>query len=307
MLPKRIKEEYDQARAKARGAALERRAAAFAAVPELARLEEERLSLAFGMGPGLRRAPDKEAFRAECFAKRRALLEMQQRLLADNGLPADYLEPRYACARCGDTGVLEDGSLCPCARLKMADAVFASSGLQKNARFELFDETLYRDEEQRRRSVKAKTLCEAYASALAVNGAPGLLLMGETGLGKTFLMDCIGRRAIEHGVAAKKYTAYNMVNAVLRAVREREQSPDFTQSELLLVDDLGAEPMIPGITIETLFSAVNERQAAGKATVIATNLGRAALLEQYGERIFSRLFAQRSFSVIELKGRDLRV
>lgn len=307
MLPKGIKQEYELARARALAAAQERKQAAFAAMPELARLERERMELAFSMGPGLRAAADKEMFRKECLLRREELLVQQGRMLADHGLPPDYLEPRFACLRCRDTGVCADGTLCPCARLKMADAAYASSGLQKNARFELFDESLYREEEQKRRSLKAKALCEAYAADLMVNGAPGLLLMGETGLGKTYLMDCIGRRAIENGRSVKKYTAYHMVNAVLRAVREREEGPDFTEPELLLLDDLGAEPMIPGITIESLFSAVNERQAAGKATVLATNLGRANLMEQYGERIFSRLFAQRSFNVIELKGRDLRI
>lgn len=39
-----------------------------------------------------------------------------------------------------------------------------------------------------------------------------------------------------------------------------------------MIDDLGTEPMVPGITIETLFALINERQFSGKATVIATNL-----------------------------------
>ena len=55
-----------------------------------------------------------------------------------------------------------------------------------------------------------------------------------------------------------------------------------------------------------LFSAINERQNAGKATAVATNLGKAQLLDDYGERLFSRMTSPRLFSVIELKGKSLR-
>ena len=74
-----------------------------------------------------------------------------------------------------------------------------------------------------------------------------------------------------------------------------------------MLDDLGTEPMIPGVTIETLFAAINERQFSGKATVIATNLTKNELFTQYGERIFSRLFASREYAAITLRGKDLRM
>ena len=96
---------------------------------------------------------------------------------------------------------------------------------------------------------------------------------------------------------------------MLRGMREREgglSAAGLATPELLLIDDLGTEPFIPNVTYEVLFSAVNERQNAGKATVIATNLGKAQLLEDYGERLFSRITSPRLFSVIELKGKSLR-
>jgi DNA replication protein DnaC len=171
----------------------------------------------------------------------------------------------------------------------------------------LFSTSIYKNAEQKRRSLKAKELCELFAGELALNGLPGLVIMGETGVGKTFLLDCIGRRALERGRSVQKYTAYNIVDMMLRAIRERTAAEDLTAPELLLIDDLGTEPMVPSITFEALFAAVNERGNAGRATVVATNLDRAAILESYGERIFSRLFSQRGYSVIELRGNDLRI
>ena len=218
-----------------------------------------------------------------------------------------FLEIAYECPRCADTGSLPDGTLCPCAREKLLARRYASSGLAEDARFELFSTTIYKNVEQRRRSLRAKELCELYAGELALNGAPGLILMGETGVGKTYLLDCIGRRALERGHRVQKYTAYNIIDMMLRAVRERSAAADLLAPELLLIDDLGTEPMIPSITFEALFAAINERGNAGRATAIATNLDRAGILDGYGERIFSRLFSQRGYSVIELKGSDLRV
>jgi len=199
--------------------------------------------------------------------------------------------------------------MCACLRKRLLREEYASSGFAPEACFERFDADIYPDEAQRRRSLRAKEICEAYAQALCFNGAKGLLLMGDVGLGKTFLLDCIGQRALAQGYSVQKYTAYNLLDRMLRGMREREgglSAAGLATPELLLIDDLGTEPFIPNVTYEVLFSAVNERQNAGKATVIATNLGKAQLLEDYGERLFSRITSPRLFSVIELKGKSLR-
>ena len=41
---------------------------------------------------------------------------------------------------------------------------------------------------------------------------------------------------------------------------------------LLLIDDLGTEPLMENITVTQLFNLLNERQNRGKHTVISTNL-----------------------------------
>lgn len=307
MLLKELTSYYSVARARALSAYEAKRRETYAAIPRLAEIERERQEEAFNLAIGLRSAEDKAAYRQSVNGTLERLARERARLLADNGLSPDYLEIQYECARCQDTGCLPDGTLCPCARERMLALKYASSGLAKDARFELFSTSIYKNAEQKRRSLKAKELCELYAGELALNGLPGLVIMGETGVGKTFLLDCIGRRALERGRSVQKYTAYNIVDMMLRAIRERTAAEDLTAPELLLIDDLGTEPMIPSITFEALFAAVNERGNAGRATVVATNLDRAAILESYGERIFSRLFSQRGYSVIELRGNDLRI
>ena len=74
---------------------------------------------------------------------------------------------------------------------------------------------------------------------------------------------------------------------------------------LLLIDDLGTEPVLRNITVEYLFLLLNERE--GMATVTATNLTPAQLMNRYGERVCSRLLDKRQSEVILLKGQDLRL
>ena len=90
------------------------------------------------------------------------------------------------------------------------------------------------------------------------------------------------------------------------AIKERTAPPDFMAPDLLIIDDLGTEPMIPNITRETLFSVINERQSADRATLWATNLGLDFIQDSYGDRFFSRLIAPRSTGILAMSGEDLR-
>ena len=125
-------------------------------------------------------------------------------------------------------------------------------------------------------------------------------------MGKTFFLDCIAKRITERGYTALKLTSYALINEVMKGISKRDV-PSFDEPDLLLIDDLGSEPDIPNITVEHIFSVLNERAELGKSTIVATNLDKNRLFTTYGERIASRLFAERSTTVIDLKGSDLRL
>jgi DNA replication protein DnaC len=130
--------------------------------------------------------------------------------------------------------------------------------------------------------------------------------MGGVGLGKTFLMDCIGHRALEKGYSVQKYTSYNIIDRMLKSIRAQADAPDYISPDLLLIDDLGVEPDIPNITMPTLLCIIIERDTLGRATTISTNLTKDAIQEYYEERFFSRVFSMHSYRKIELQGNDLR-
>ena len=64
--------------------------------------------------------------------------------------------------------------------------------------------------------------------------------------------------------------------------------------------------MLRNITVEYLFTLLNERCAAGRATLIATNLSPAELKERYGERVASRLLDRSRCVTVRMAGADLR-
>ena len=76
--------------------------------------------------------------------------------------------------------------------------------------------------------------------------------------------------------------------------------------DLLLIDELGMEPMLNNVTIESLFAVINERLRRRKAILITTNLTPNDIKARYTERISSRLLDKSSSQVYRLTGVDLR-
>ena len=79
------------------------------------------------------------------------------------------------------------------------------------------------------------------------------------------------------------------------------------QADLLVIDDLGTEPMRKNVTKEYLLILLNERIAKGKSTIITTNLNPEQVLEKYEERIFSRMFNKRETLILQFVGKNQRL
>ena len=81
--------------------------------------EETRLnSIVITMTPG----PDAKEKRAQFKERRLELEEEKKSLLKQNGYPEDYLQRKYRCNICRDTGYTDEGRVCTCAKERAEEA-----------------------------------------------------------------------------------------------------------------------------------------------------------------------------------------
>ena len=189
----------------------------------------------------------------------------------------------------------------------MIEKNFSGSGVDPEMSFENYRHDLIEDPRERRANENICAFCLDYADSFPDNALSDMLLLGAPGVGKTYLLNCIGDRVLKNGYSVLKISANKLVARVLDSIRDKElERPDFVLPDLLLIDDLGAEPLLENITVETLLSILCDRQEEKKATVIASNLDPAALNEYYGERIVSRLIDVNRSKVIKITTPSLR-
>jgi DNA replication protein DnaC len=241
----------------------------------------------------------------------RSLRKESEELLVESGLGADYLDPVYSCHVCRDAGVLGSAERCDCFKKKvLEDKLSEARLLDGGVSFERFDINIFDNtpfdngKSQRDYMLQYKKISENYADSFP--GCPPVFLMsGGTGLGKTYLSKCIMRRVIERGHTAAFYTAYRLFSLFHqhRLGEDIDLRPIF-EVPLLVIDDIGTEPMTRNVTVEYLFDLINERSSLH--TVIVTNLPFHDIKERFGERIHSRLMDKNASVKILLRGKDIR-
>lgn len=289
--------------------------------PEIARLLAERQQVFFG---GMRGAFSSPANAAEISVKMQSDMERInagiRSALVRAGFDEDYLQPVYRCRVCRDTGYVGEPvhEQCQCLRRAVMNRLYQAEGLQglEKENFSVFDEMIFPDTpiEGRKTSQRAfirkcREYCENYADTFKADEGKGLMLCGKSGLGKTFLMNCVAQRVLERGYSVVVVSAYKLIEAMRRyqfGEEGIEQVQDMLTCDLLCIDDLGSEPMLRGVTVSSIYHIINERRNAGRAVVITTNCDSDQLYEKYDDRIGARLTDPSRMKVIPFVGVDVR-
>ncbi len=233
------------------------------------------------------------------------------------GLPEDYLQPVYVCPICRDEGFVYDPSkrMCECMAREYGRRAMDAQGLSGDTQtFENFDESLFDPTEneaglsQRKAALANRNICERYADSFPATDKRDIILMGKSGLGKTYLLRAMQHRLIERGLLPMYVSAYRFFELSRQAYIENnsERAADLMRAPLLLLDDLGTEPLMNNVTVSQLFNLLNERQIAGRHTVVSTNLTMPELRERYTERVTSRFLDAAACHRLMFIGEDIR-
>ena len=284
------------------------------AYPEIEGLIREREELIFGT---ISRILDGSAKADNLPEKTEALNRRIRAELKKKGLPEDYLAPVCRCSACRDTGYCGELIKNPCECLIRAyqQKIREEIGLnaEKAETFETFDLTIIPDRvaegqtlTQRELSKKALMFCKKWTKNYPQAPSRDILLTGKSGLGKTFLMRAMANALIERDINVLMVSAYNLLQTARKYYFEDDTAfEEVLKIPVLLIDDLGSEPMLNNVTVEMLFNLLNERQNRSLSTIVSTNLNLQEFRERYTERIASRLCNVESM-ILTLAGTDLR-
>ena len=280
--------------------------AAYKAVPRLKEIDDSIASVSVKQAAKLidgdtLALADLKAVIADYKEERAALLEATH-------YPIDYFEPVYTCPDCRDTGYI-NGQKCHCFKQAIIDTVYSQSNIREileRENFSTFKYDYYSDSDINPATglSSLKTMknavyeCHRFIDDFE-NKPKNLFLYGNTGVGKTFLSNCVAKDLLDSGHSVIYFTAFQLFDILSKGVFEKDSDAIATHQnifdcDLLVIDDLGTE-LINSFTSSQLFLCVNERLIRQKSTIISTNLSVERIKESYSERTFSRILDSYTF------------
>ena len=131
------------------------------------------------------------------------------------------------------------------------------------------------------------------------------------GTGKTYLASSIVGELNKRKVLTVFLTS-NELNSIFLKMHRQEIDRELvfdilTACDLLVIDDLGTEPLYNNVTAEYLLSIISERLDKKKHFIITTNLTKSEILNRYSERFLSRISDKKQTAIIPFNGKDLRI
>jgi len=315
-----ILREYEERRLKNKYELDKRIQEIYKAIPQIKELDEKIVSLSAEAG---RQALFGNTEALDNLRKATAQIrETQKKLLTEKGYPADYLDMQYHCIKCRDSGFI-DNEKCSCLKQAIADMIYMQSNLRsvlERENFNTFSFKYYSDDyvdetiglTPLNNMQKIVASCKSFIRHFDERHE-NLLFIGNTGVGKTFLANCIAKELLDRGYTVIYLTAFRLFDILEKYKFGREEEDSLIASDqfdyildcdLLIIDDLGTE-LNNSFTTSQLYLIINERLLRQKSTLISTNLSLDNLLTNYSERIYSRIIS--NYSIRRIVGDDIRL
>ncbi|ADL70139.1 AAA ATPase [Thermoanaerobacterium thermosaccharolyticum DSM 571] len=317
-LVQEVLREYEMLRDKSLKEALMRRQEVYRKIPEISNIDDEIKDIGIEISKSIFLKPQKHKDLLENLRSRlNALKKKKADLLRSNGYPETYMEQKFECNICKDTGYVNN-KRCKCFEQKLINLYYRQSSIEditKIENFSNFDYYLYSDKPYKgkmspRENMKsivdvAKDFIDNFD-----NEKESLFFYGDSGLGKTFLSNCIAKELLDRGKVVLYRTAPDLVEGLRlnKLNSDNDSYYEYTdllrECDLLIIDDLGTEPITP-FSLQEIFSIVNARLLANKKFIISTNLPLSEVMNIYPERLCSRILG--NFKLLNFYGEDIRI
>ncbi len=289
---------------------------AYAKVPQLKSINDEIAALS--VDAARKRLSDDSASYTLLKKQIEELRNKKITLLKDNGFDEEYFEPVCTCKDCKDTGYI-NSEKCHCFKQEVINVVYSQSNIKNilsRENFNHFSYEYYSDEEinpttglsSLDTAKRAVDECKRFIEDFD-NKPKNLFFYGNTGVGKTFLSNCVAKELLEKGNSVIYFTAFQLFDILSKGVFDRDADAiaahqNIFDCDLLIIDDLGTE-FANSFTTSQLFLCVNERLLRQKSTIISTNLNLNQMIDLYSERTWSRISS--NYTLIKLFGDDIRI
>lgn len=234
-------------------------------------------------------------------------LQLQLESIAKKlGYSLQSTKPTYSCPKCCDCGYV-DYKQCECLKKEINKLLLEKSNLTSLPDFSDTDFSIFDNPNV------YKTLYEKMEKWASENSKyKNIVFIGKTGVGKSHLTLCIAKRYIDNNNTVCFTSAFNLNQDIYKFNTTREEFKsdilsNYLECDLLIIDDLGSEPIFQQTTTSGLLNILNERTFAGKKTIITTNLGLGEIDSRYDGRFFSRLADKNNSLLIKLENKDLRL
>ncbi len=249
-----------------------------------------------------------------------ALSAEKASILRSNGYAEDYLSMRYTCPDCKDTGYTGQ-TKCHCLNNTIIDLLYQQSGIKDVLKRENFDSFSFSHYDNTKKDpITGVTALENMHQVVKTcrdfidnfdTDYRNLYLYGATGVGKTFLTNCIAKELIDGSNSVIYVSSIRLFEILAGNTFKKnndnvanELSSNLLDCDLLIIDDLGTE-LVNSFTASALFNCINERHLRQKPVIISTNLSLAELRANYSERVFSRITS--NYTLLKIYGDDLRI
>ena len=289
---------------------------AYAKLPELKMVHQSMSELSVKQARKLLEG-DENALQ-ELKSQIKLLSKQAKDLLVAGGFPANYLEPVYDCPDCKDTGYI-DNKKCHCFQKAVIDMLYTQSNLKnilQEENFDTFSLSYYSANhiDPKTGTSSLANMQKAYTAARDFVDTFGrefrnLFLYGDTGVGKTFLSNCIAKELIDRSHSVIYLSSFELFDTLAKSKFGKDETANqmnehIFDCDLLIIDDLGTE-LANSFTVSQLFLCLNERLLRRKSTIISTNLSLESLVDIYSERTFSRITS--NYTMLKLTGDDIRI